>query len=257
MCLRLRRHHPHVKNLLPYGISARDWYVIVMTTDIGTLSVAAVSLGFFHCLLGPDHYVPFVAMSRVGTWSLRKTLIITVLCGIGHVASSIVIGFVGVALGVIVLQLQEIEAARGTVAGWMLVFFGAIYLAWGLVYAVRQLKRKSNAAELEERVASETTERAARVGGYTPWILFVVFLFGPCEPLIPLLIYPAAKANVWSVVWVTILFGVTTLVTMTTLVALIYQGSRAVRFPRAEPFGHAIAGAIVLACGLAMTVFGM
>jgi sulfite exporter TauE/SafE len=227
-----------------------------MTTDIGTLSVAAVSLGFFHCLLGPDHYVPFVAMSRVGQWSLRKTLVITLLCGIGHVASSIAIGFVGVALGVIVLQLQEIEEVRGTIAGWMLVFFGAVYFAWGIVYALRRLGVAAKADD-DPASPSSSTEYADRAGGYTPWVLFVVFLFGPCEPLIPLLIYPAAKANLWSVAWVTVLFGVTTLITMAAMVALIYQGARAVRFPRAEPFAHAIAGAIVLACGLAMTVFGL
>jgi sulfite exporter TauE/SafE len=228
-----------------------------MTTDLSTLSVAAISLGFFHCLLGPDHYVPFVAMSRVGAWSLRRTLAITVVCGIGHVASSIVIGFVGVALGIIVLQLQEIEEARGTVAGWMLVCFGAIYLIWGIGYAIRRLKHDSAKAKAAEDAESKAAQRAAQAGSYTPWILFVVFLFGPCEPLIPLLIYPAAKANIESVVWVTALFGLTTILTMTCMVALIYQGARVARFPRAEPFGHAVAGGIVLACGLAMTVFGL
>ncbi|GAI12193.1 unnamed protein product, partial [marine sediment metagenome] len=27
----------------------------------------------------------------------------------------------------------------------------------------------------------------------TPWILFIIFVFGPCEPLIPLVMYPAKK----------------------------------------------------------------
>ena len=53
-------------------------------TELQALSLAAVSISAVHTLLGPDHYLPFVAMSRVGKWSLRKTAIITVLCGIGH-----------------------------------------------------------------------------------------------------------------------------------------------------------------------------
>ena len=36
-------------------------------------------------------------------------------------------------------------------------------------------------------------------GSMTPWVLFTIFLFGPCEPLIPLLMYPAAKGNMWGV----------------------------------------------------------
>jgi len=27
------------------------------------------------------------------------------------------------------------------------------------------------------------------------WALFLIFVFGPCEPLIPLIMYPAAKLN--------------------------------------------------------------
>ena len=63
---------------------------------------------------------------------------------------------------------------------------------------------------------------------------------------------PAATANVWSAAWVILLFGVTTLVTMTALVALIYIGTISIRFQKAEIYGHALAGLIVLACGLAI-----
>jgi hypothetical protein len=67
-----------------------------MTTDIASLNAAAVTIGFLHCVCGPDYYVPFVAMSRVGSWSLRKTLAVTILCGIGHIAGSVVLGFINI-----------------------------------------------------------------------------------------------------------------------------------------------------------------
>ena len=66
-----------------------------MPADFVTLSAGAVTLGFLHCLVGPDHYVPFIAMSRIGSWSFRKTMIVTLLCGIGHILSSVVLGFLG------------------------------------------------------------------------------------------------------------------------------------------------------------------
>ena len=59
----------------------------------------AALLGFTHTLTGPDHYLPFVAMSRIGRWSLSKTVAITIACGIGHVAGSVVLGMLGIALG--------------------------------------------------------------------------------------------------------------------------------------------------------------
>lgn len=36
----------------------------------------------------------------------------------------------------------------------------------------------------------------------TPRILFTIFVFGPCEPLTPILMYPAAKSSVVGMVLV-------------------------------------------------------
>jgi nickel/cobalt exporter len=64
--------------------------------------ITAASIGFFHTLFGPDHYLPFIMMSRAKKWSLTKTAWITVLCGIGHVGSSVVLGAIGIILGIAV-----------------------------------------------------------------------------------------------------------------------------------------------------------
>lgn len=229
-----------------------------------SLSIAAAWTGFVHCICGPDHYVPFVAMSRVGAWSLRKTLVITVLCGLGHVIGSALIGFIGIALGLIVFQLEQAESIRGDIAAWGLFGFGAVYTLIGLVHALRKDLRSAQLAapllESGEGVASIENPGAPGAKGagvlahgtMTPWILFVVFLFGPCEPLIPYLMVPAAKANMWGVAWVTFLFGATTLITMTTLVALIYRGTLSLRFPVLQRWGHAVAGLVIMVCGGAM-----
>lgn len=228
-----------------------------MNPDLGALSVAAVSAGFLHCLAGPDHYVPFVAMSRVGRWSLRKTLWVTFFCGVGHVASSAVLGFIGLALGIVVLQLEALESVRGDLACWLLIAFGAAYSLFGLYYARRA--RRKLAADQEpaaEDAVSQAEQLALRAGGMAPWILFLIFLFGPCEVLIPFLMYPAAEGDLWGAVWVTALFCVTTLSTMIALVAIIYLGAATVRVGWVQTYGHALAGATVLACGLAI-MFGL
>jgi hypothetical protein len=232
--------------------------------------MAAAWTGFVHCLCGPDHYVPFVAMSRVGAWSLRKTLVITFLCGIGHVVGSAILGFVGIALGLIVFQLEQAEAIRGDLAAWALFAFGVAYTVGGVIHALRRDLQTSSGPNAELAVAATSPTPAdgnavaaeiplpqpAAAGkatrSMTPGILFVIFLFGPCEPLIPYLMVPAAKANLWGVAWVTFLFGATTLVTMTTLVALIYRGTLAVRPHSLQRWGHAVAGLVVMACGAAM-----
>ena len=252
-----------------------------MTLDLLTLSSAALLTGFVHCICGPDHYIPFVAMSRVGVWSLRKTLLVTAICGVGHVLGSAALGFVGIAAGVILFQLESVEHLRGDVAAWLLLAFGAIYMAWGLARArrgnhheadtdstIETPTSESSATESVGSCSSDTTiskdatrpadvrtrshSHHARSGGaseFTPWVLFLIFLFGPCEPLIPLLMYPAAQANVWSIVWVTAVFGITTLVTMVAIVALIYWGMFATHWQAMEIYGHAVGGAVVMVCG--------
>ena len=79
-----------------------------MTESIVLLSGAAASIAVLHTLLGPDHYLPFIAMSRAGKWSLRKTLTVTLICGMGHVVSSAALALVGVVFGFTVMGLDRI-----------------------------------------------------------------------------------------------------------------------------------------------------
>lgn len=263
-----------------------------MNADLGALSAAAVSIGFVHTLLGPDHYVPFVAMSRAGGWTRRKTLIVTLLCGLAHVGSSVLLGFIGLALGLIVFQLDTIETHRGNVAGWLLIAFGIAYTAWGVVHALRsrshthlhvhpdgtihthehvhfddhlhphaELPEPNTTASAAEAAdnpyvspCASRSNRAANTLSMTPWILFAIFAFGPCEPLIPILMYPAAKADMLSVATVSILFALTTIATMTTMVLVVGAGASALRFDKLTRYSHALAGAVVLSCGLAVKV---
>ena len=76
-----------------------------MNQSIALLSITAVSLGFLHTVLGPDHYLPFIVLSHAKKWTLRKTMLVTFFCGLGHVLSSVVLGLVGIAVGISVNKL--------------------------------------------------------------------------------------------------------------------------------------------------------
>jgi sulfite exporter TauE/SafE len=226
-----------------------------MPTDISSLSVAAVSLGFLHCIGGPDHYLPFVAMSRVGVWSLRKTLLVTLFCGIGHVAGTAALGFLAVAAGLLVYHVESsvepfvrIESVRADLAAWLLMLFGAAYSSWGLWQGKRRAQRA------DENADSHGHRHAKSFQQLTPWVLFTIFVFGPCEPLIPLLMYPAAKASLWNVAVVTLLFGGTTLITMTAIVAIMHRGLDKLQLQWLEAHSHTLAGLVLFACGLAMVI---
>lgn len=238
------------------------WDAFSMTENGPLLYATAASVAVIHTLLGPDHYLPFVALSNAQNWSPSKTVRVTCLCGVGHVLGSLLIGAIGVAVGVGLFTLENVETVRGDLAGWLLITSGLVYFVWGVRHAIRRRPHTHLHAHLDGTMHSHEHSHdhehahvhRTSTGGKTatPWVLFVIFILGPCEPLIPLLMYPAAKGSVAEVVIVTLVFAAGTITTMVTLVML---GCRAVSlrpFAAADRFGHAVAGFVVLVCGLAV-----
>jgi nickel/cobalt exporter len=217
------------------------------------LCLTAIAVGMVHTLAGPDHYIPFVAMSRAGGWSLGKTLRVTATCGLAHVASSVLIGLVGLAIGLAVTRLEVIEACRGDVAAWLMIGFGLAYLTWALVRAGRSHGPHDHDQDHANAPAHLHGPRAssAMTGPvWSPWLLFLVFAFGPCEPLIPLLMVPTAKTSWWAVAAVVLAFAGATITTMGVAVVMLRGGALFVPAMGFERHSHALAGAAILACGV-------
>jgi sulfite exporter TauE/SafE len=236
-----------------------------MTAEVEVLAITAASIGFFHTLLGPDHYLPFIMMSWARKWSTIKTVIITFLCGIGHIGSSVVLGLIGVAFGLAVNNLVKIESVRGNIAAWLFIAFGLVYFVWGLRRAYLNKPHTHFHSHNDDTHTHAHTHNAEHVHihdqngktNITPWVLFTIFVFGPCEPLIPLVMYPAAKDSLSGMILVTAVFGTVTISTMLTIVLLANAGVHITKLNRIERFTHAIAGATILLCGLAIQFLGL
>lgn len=234
-----------------------------MSKEILVLCVTAASIGFIHTIFGPDHYLPFIVMSKAREWSPPKTALITFLCGVGHIMSSVVLGFIGIALGVAVMKLEAFEAFRGNLAAWALIGFGFAYFVWGIRSAMRN-RPHQHSHEHEElsdhfHVHSHTgTHSHVHEGtNITPWILFTIFVLGPCEPLIPILMYPAAKSSIIGLVLVTFAFGAVTIATMLAVVMISAWGVSFLPLGRMQRYTHALAGATICLSGLAIQFLGL
>ncbi|MCG8430433.1 MAG: sulfite exporter TauE/SafE family protein [Candidatus Omnitrophica bacterium] len=236
-----------------------------MGTESLVLLLTALSVGFLHTLLGPDHYLPFIVMSKARNWSMAKTALVTLACGAGHVLSSVVLGFIGIALGMAVFRLEKIESLRGEIAGWLLLIFGFAYFVWGVHAAIRNrphTHRHDHAGDThshEHRHDNDHLHVHAAGGkvSVTPWILFTIFVFGPCEALIPVLMYPAAEGNMLLVLAVVACFSAATLTTMLGVVLLLSYGLIRIPLGRIERYSHAVAGLMIFLCGSAMTFLGL
>src|SRR5678810_673966 len=99
-----------------------------MPPEMQSLVITAISIACLHTLTGPDHYLPFIALSKARGWNLGKTIGWTITCGLGHVLSSVVLGLGGAALGWSLSKISRLENLRGGIAGWVMLLFGLLYM---------------------------------------------------------------------------------------------------------------------------------
>ncbi len=236
-----------------------------MNESIAILTTTAATIGFFHTLFGPDHYLPFIVMGKARNWSLPKTMGITFLCGLGHVLSSVVLGLIGVAFGLALGKLEAFEAFRGNLAAQALIIFGFTYCIWGIHRAIKN-KSHSHAhihdgGTVHTHTHSHQKEHAHphdfKARSITPWVLFTIFVLGPCEPLIPLIMYPAAEHSFIGVLFVAGIFSVATIGTMMSVVLAAAWGVSFVRLGAVERYSHALAGFAVCLSGCAIQFLGL
>lgn len=228
-----------------------------MSPEIMLLAATAASIGFFHTLLGPDHYLPFIFMSKARNWSLLKTSWVTVACGVGHVGSSILLGAAGFAASIAVADLVSIEGIRGDLAAYAFVLFGLLYFIWGVRRAVLNKPHKhmhihNNGTLHQHEHTHKDEHNHIHKKNITPWVLFTIFVLGPCEPLIPVLMYPAAESSVSGMLFIAGVFSLVTIATMLAVVLLATYSLNMVKMGKLERWSHAMAGAIVLLSGIAI-----
>lgn len=237
------------------------------TTPLAILLPTAVTLAAGHTLIGLDHTLPFVAMARARGWTLRKTLLVTALCGAGHVLSSVALGAVGIALGVAAHRLQWVQGARGSLAAWSLIAFGLFFVVRGLVRSQRARAHSHAHAHADGVVHAHEHHHAesahvhphvqAGVASATVWTLFVIFVLGPCEPLIPLLIAPAALGDWLAVALIVGAFGAVTVGAMLALVAAGHLGASRLQLRGLERHAELLAGVAIAGSGLAVQWLGI
>lgn len=232
-----------------------------MPTEFYLLMLSAIVISCLHTAAGPDHYLPFIALARSRGWSVGRTLFWVVVCGCGHVWSSVLLALVGALLGWSLSLLTWFEGVRGSVAGWALLLFGAAYSFWGLVRT--RLNRRHRHFDVyedgtlyvyEHKEGAVVDPRERHV--VTPWVLFLVFVLGPCEPMIPLLYLPAVQSSWWGMVVLVLVYTFFTLLTMILIVLAGYYGSSLLKTDWLERHMHTLSGLTVFICGAGMVFMG-
>lgn len=232
-----------------------------MPAEMQVLIITAISIACLHTLTGPDHYLPFIALSKSKGWNITKTIGWTITCGLGHVLSSVALGLGGAALGWSLSKISWFENVRGGIAGWVMLSFGICYTAWGLYGLYKNKSHKHFDMDNDGGLYVYEHNHGNAVAPQerfkvTPWVMFIIFVLGPCEPMIPLLYFPAAQNSWWGMILLIIVYTVCTLLSMLLMVLLGYFGVAFASTQKLKRYVHILGGITIFICGMGMLWMG-
>ena len=237
---------------------------------IGALTATAAGIAALHTL-APDHWMPFAALGRAQGWSRGRVMRTTAVAGLAHVGASIGLGLLGLGLGYALDGIQLLQAGRGDTALYLLIAFGSAYAVWGLwrarkwhhghghedgsVHAHPHEGHHHHGSDHGHH-HSEGGRRGGAARKMTTWGLLVVFVLGPCEPLIPIM-FASFAFGWWGIIIPAVAFAVTTIAVMVALAALAHAGFQVIRARWLDRYAHATSGAAIALTGVLVLALGI
>ena len=213
------------------------------------LVLAAAAVGSLHTM-APDHWMPFAALARARHWPPMRAARTTILCGFGHVTVSAALGIAAAFIGLGVIRV--IGGHLATLATWLLMAFGTVYLIWG----IRRSMRRDPLAVVHPHDHHHAHGHHDHDHGLTEGALFLLFSADPCVAVMPMIL-ASASAGWFTVAAVVLAYELGTIGTMVVLVTAAHAGARALHAPWIDRYGDALAGGVIVSVGAAMAMLGL
>jgi nickel/cobalt transporter (NicO) family protein len=170
------------------------------------LIIGSFLLSVLHAII-PNHWAPVLAIARSERWTLRQVTGVTVLVGLAHIGSTVLLGGVLVLLGY--KLAQEYTSFFRLLAPAILFGLGLLYLVLGWF--------KPDSVDQVIQTRNKGKSKAAVILGLT-----LAMLFSPCLELGAL--YIQAGQHGWpGFILVSLVY---LLVTLTGMLALVIVGYR-------------------------------
>ncbi len=150
-------------------------------TLFAPIAATGFTVAFLHAAL-PTHWLPFVLVGRGQQWSVGKTLSVTALAGLGHVAFTIVLGVVLVGAGL------AVQTRLGDMFGWVV---GAMMMLLGGFYLWRGRHAHAHSHGEEEVVHRRYASDRAAI-----FALVALLTLSPCEAFLP--VFLAGVKHGWT-----------------------------------------------------------
>ena len=229
------------------------------STVLTTVAATGFSVAFLHAVI-PTHWLPFVLVARARNWGRGKTLLITALAGLGHVALTSLLGLAIAGFG---FQLEEkVE--------WFSWLAGGLLLAVAVFYFWRQWTGTGICHHHAPGSQHHADEHCGEEKGHSHWQeelkgsalvstnagewaaisgLFVMLTLSPCEGFLP--VYLSGVQFGWQgFVVLSVILAVATLAGMTLFTWLALLGFERFRLKTFEHYEAGLLGSLFAVLGL-------
>ena len=200
--------------------------------------IGSLILSTLHALI-PNHWLPLIAVGKTEKWTHSQTLWATVITGVAHTLSTIIIGIV---VGLVGYKLAlKYSAISEAIAPGILV-------ALGVIYILRDFKSQRHHTHEMKPLVNESEKNKSR------WIailtsLSIAMFLTPCIEI------EAYYFQAGTIGWIGI-FIVSAVYLMTTVIVmllLVYSGMKGVKTFKLHFLGHhekSITGIVLIALGI-------
>jgi nickel/cobalt transporter (NicO) family protein len=259
-CDIIRARRPEGSAPLPEGGCVTSTAILLFLSSCATAVI--------HALI-PDHWLPFLLMSRSQGWSERRTATLTGLAGFLHVLMSIVVGALVILLGATSARGLAERAGQSLefLAGLFLLVFGLVYGIWAHLREAQVHARPPRTRQGEPEAGGPGTLhthghlhghghllerwfREAVSGG----ALVVIIGISPCALLAPIL-FAASTEGPGALLAAALGFATCTIVTMVTVTLFARRGMRRFELPFFTRYGDLISGVLIAIIGLLIMRF--
>jgi len=195
-----------------------------------TLAFGSFLLSLLHAII-PNHWLPIIAIGKKENWSQREIIFITAIAGLCHVTSTLLIGWILVFFG------WEFSKNFQSIIPF---FAPAVLIVIGLVFIYRHHKHKHFHVNEQQHQNSKTKMILA---------LSASMFFSPCLE-IEAFFFAASTQSIWSTIFMSIIYGVTTLSGMILWVNFASRGLSYFNWHALEHKAGIITGVTLIASGV-------
>lgn len=197
------------------------------------LLIGSTLLSLIHAVI-PNHWLPIVAIGNAEKWTQKETLFVTIVSGLAHTLSTVILG---IAIGIIGISLsRNYEFIAERIAPSLLILIGIIYI----VIAIRHDSHHTHKINIKRKDRTKWT-----IIGSLAFMMFI----SPCLE-IEAYYFQAAAAGWPGILLVSVVYIVITVSGMLLLVYLAGKGVRAMHSHFIDHYEKVLSGAVLIILGI-------